>query len=328
MNIQKTEGIFPSSNGTDTVHYTVWTPDCSPTAMIQLSHGMCEHIERYDTVARLLCERGYIVYGNDHIGHGRSVRSDDELGYFAPADGDLYLVRDLAAMNRIMKEKYRALPTILLGHSFGSFLARAYLMGHADSIDGLILSGTSAGNQPVKLGMKVCKYLAKRKGDHYRSPFLYKQSFGAYNKRFKPKDRKPTGHEWVTSDMEELMKYGADPKCNFIFTVQGFYDLFTVLSYVNSEEWYQKVPKGLPIFLMSGAVDPVGGYGKDIPAITEALLDMDASDVTYKLYPNERHEPLNGLCRSEAVADVVSFVERVTEGVREARRSAYWGPQI
>ena len=124
------------------------------------------------------------------------------------------------------------------------------------------------------------------------------------------------------------MKYGADPKCNFIFTVQGFYDLFTVLSYVNSEEWYQKVPKGLPIFLMSGAVDPVGGYGKDIPAITEALLDMDASDVTYKLYPNERHEPLNGLCRSEAVADVVSFVERVTEGVREARRSAYWGPQI
>ncbi|MBQ7354823.1 MAG: alpha/beta hydrolase, partial [Clostridia bacterium] len=170
MNIQKTEGTFPSSNGTDTVHYTVWTPDCSPSAMIQLSHGMCEHIERYDTVARLLCERGYIVYGNDHIGHGRSVRSDDELGYFAPADGDLYLVRDLAAMNRIMKEKYRALPTILLGHSFGSFLARAYLMGYADSIDGLILSGTSAGNQPVKLGMKVCKYLAKRKGDHYRSP--------------------------------------------------------------------------------------------------------------------------------------------------------------
>ncbi|MBQ8287635.1 MAG: alpha/beta fold hydrolase [Clostridia bacterium] len=328
MNITKTEGTFPSSNGTNMVHYTVWTPDCTPSAMIQLSHGMCEHMGRYDATARALCEQGYIVFGNDHIGHGRSVKSDDELGYFAPEDGDLYLVRDLAAMNRLMKEKYRALPTILLGHSFGSFLARAYLMGHADSIDGLILSGTSAGDQPLKLGMKLCKFLAKRKGDHYRSPFLYKQSFGSYNKRFKPQKGKATGREWVTSDPDELKAYTDDPKCCFIFTVQGFYDLFTVLSFVNSEEWYDKVPKGLPIFFLSGEEDPVGAFGKDIPRITEALLDMDASDVTYKLYKGERHEPLTGISREEARADVAAFVERVVEGVREASRSAFWGPAV
>lgn len=328
MNITKNEGSFLSANGTSTVYYTVWTPDCTPSAMIQLSHGMCEHMGRYEEIAHYLCRQGYVVFGNDHIGHGRSVASNDELGYFAPKDGDLCLVRDLATMNRLMKEKYRSLPTIMLGHSMGSFLARAYLMGHADSIDGLVLSGTSAGNQPVKLGMKVCKYLAKRKGDHHRSTFLFKQSFGSYNKRFKPKNGKATGREWINSDPDALLRYMDDPKCRFIFTVQGYYDMFTVLQYVNSEEWYEKTPKGLPIFFISGEDDPVGNYGKDIPAIAEALLEMDASDVTYKLYPHDRHEPLSGIYRDEVRADVVAFVNRVVEGVHDARRSAFWGPSV
>lgn len=328
MDIMKTEGTFPSTNGTSTVHYTVWTPDCTPSAMIQLAHGMCEHMERYDAIARYFCRQGIVVFGNDHIGHGRSVASAEEFGYFAPEDGDLYLVRDLDVMQQQMKAKYPALPTILLGHSMGSFIARAYLMGHADSIDGLILSGTSAGNQPLKLGMKLCKYLAKRKGDHYRSPFLYKQSFGSYNKRFKPKKGKATGVEWVNSDPDVLQSYLTDPQCRFIFTVQGYYDLFTLLEFVNSEEWYEKAPKGLPIFLLSGEEDPVGNYGKDIPYIAETLLEMDASDVTYKLYPGERHEPLTGICRDEARADAVAFVNRVVEGVHEARRSAFWGPSV
>lgn len=328
MDIMKTEGSFRSSNGTSTVYYTVWTPDSPPSAMVQLSHGMCEHIERYDAVARYLCSRGFVVFGNDHIGHGRSVSSDEELGYFAPEDGDLYLVRDLDKLNAIMKEKYRALPTVLLGHSMGSFIARAYLMGHADHIDGLILSGTSAGDQPLKLGMKMCKFLAKRKGDHYRSPFLYKQSFAGYNKRFRPKTGKAIGVEWVNSDPAVLASYAADPKCRFIFTVQGYYDLFTLLQFVNSEEWYEKTPKGLPIYLISGEDDPVGNFGKDIPYIAETLLEQDASDVTYKLYPGERHEPLTGICRNEALADVAEFVNRVTEGVHEARRSSFWGPSV
>ncbi len=328
MKITKTEGTFPSSNGTSTVHYTVWTPDCTPSAMIQLAHGMCEHIERYDDAARALCRQGYVVFGNDHIGHGRSVESDDDLGYFAPEDGDLYLVRDLAAMNRIMKEKYRSIPTVLLGHSFGSFLSRAYLMGHADSIDGLILSGTSAGSRMLKMGMRLCKHLAKRKGDHHRSMKVHKMVFGSYGKRFQPEKGKATGNEWVNSDPEVMRAYEDDPKSGFIFTVSGFYDLFTVLSFVNSEEWYEKVPKGLPIYFISGENDPVGGNGKDIPSIVETLLDMDASDVTYKLYKGERHELINGLCREEAREDVIAFVERVTEGVQAARSTAFWPPAV
>lgn len=325
MNITKTYGTYPSANQTSTVHYTVWTPDTNPVALVQIAHGMCEYIDRYDETARYLCQRGFIVFGNDHIGHGRSVSSADELGYFAPEDGDLCLVRDMAALNRILKRTYPSLPTVLLGHSFGSFLARAYLMGYANTIDGLILSGTSAGTAPLKLAMKLADFIKKRKGDHYRSPLLNKLAFGSYNKPF-AKGKNITGHEWVTSDPEALKAYAADPLCTYIFTTQGFYDLFTVLSFVNSEEWYEKTPKGLPIYLMSGDRDPVGNFGKDIPAIAEALLDQDASDVEYKLYRCEHHEPLTGNCRQEAFADVAAFVEKVVDGVRDARSTAYFGP--
>lgn len=325
MNITKTYGTYPSSNGRSTVHYTVWKPDCNPSAMVQISHGMCEYMERYDEVARYLCEKGFIVYGNDHIGHGRSVENSDDLGYFAEEDGDLYLVRDLYALNQLMKKTYRSLPTILLGHSFGSFVARAYLMGHGDSIDGLILSGTSGGGQPLGFAKWLCKRIAKSKGTHHRSSFIHNMAFGSYNKPF-AKQKNCTGYEWVTSDSDCLKAYEADPYCTFRFTVQGFYDLFTLLEFVNSDEWYQKTPKGLPIYLIGGNEDPVGNYGKDLPAIAEALLDYDSSDIEYKLYDGERHEPLTGVCRREAMEDVANFVEKVVEGVQEARRASYWMP--
>ena len=254
MNITKTYGTYPSSNGRSTVHYTVWKPDCNPSAMVQISHGMCEYMERYDEVARYLCEKGFIVYGNDHIGHGRSAENSDDLGYFAEEDGDLYLVRDLYALNQLMKKTYRSLPIILLGHSFGSFVARAYLMGYGNSIDGLILSGTSGGGQPLGLAKFMCKQIAKSKGTHHRSKFMQKMAFGSYNKPF-AKQKNCTGFEWVTSDPDMLQAYAKDPFCTFQFTVQGFYDLFTLLEFVNSDEWYQKVPKGLPIYLIGGSED-------------------------------------------------------------------------
>ncbi len=316
MNITKTEGSYSSSNGKNTVYYTVWTPDCTPRAIVQISHGMCEYIDRYDEIARKFCEKGFIVCGNDHIGHGRSVDSEDDLGFFADTDGDLCLIKDLYAMNQLIRKTYRSLPYILLGHSFGSFLARAYMMAHGDSVDGLILSGTSAGTQPTALGMKFSAMIGRLKGKHYRSKLLNRLAFGSYNKRFERK----TGYEWVTTDEEELRRYAGDVRCTFIFTAQGFHDLFTVLNFVNSDEWYEKMPKGIPVFLAAGAEDPVGDYGKDIPAIAEKLLDADASNVTYKLYSGERHEVLTGLQRGQVVEDMAVFIDQVIDGVHAARQ--------
>lgn len=322
MNINKTEGSYPSSNGKNTVYYTVWEPDCPPRAIVQISHGMCEYVDRYDEFARALCEEGYVVCGSDHIGHGRSIDAKEELGYFAETDGDLYLVRDLHPLNQIMRKKYRFLPYILLGHSFGSFIARAYMVGHGDSVDGLVLSGTSAGKQPLKLGMKVSSLIARRKGGMYRSKMLDRLAFGNYNKRIKEPKGKKTGYEWITTEPKALSDYADDYRCTFIFTVQGFYDLFTLLSFVNSEEWYEKMPKGVPVYLIGGDQDPVSNYGTDIPEIAEKLLDADSSDIEYKIYPNERHEVLTGISRREAYKDVAGFVDRVIEGVHAARTTA------
>lgn len=322
LNITKTEGTYRSANQKNTIYYTVWTPDCNPRAVIQISHGMCEYVDRYNEVAERLCEKGFVVCGNDHLGHGRSIDSEEELGYFAESDGDLCLVRDLYALNQIMRKKYRSLPYILLGHSFGSFIARAYMMGHGDSVDGLILSGTSAGRQPVKLGMKVSAHIAKRKGGMHRSKLINKLAFGSYNKRIKMPKSKQSGYEWITTEPTALTNYADDPRCTFIFTVQGFYDMFTLLNFVNSEEWYKKMPKGTPVYLIGGDSDPVGSYGKDIPFIAEQLLEADSSEVSYKIYPNERHEVLTGLTRAQAIADVAEFVDRVIEGVHAARTSA------
>lgn len=322
MNISKTEGCYQSSNGKNTICYTVWEPDCSPRAIIQISHGMCEYVDRYDEVARILCEKGFVVCGNDHLGHGRSIASKEELGYFAENDGDLYLVRDLHALNQIMRNKYRSLPYILLGHSFGSFIARAYMVGHGESVDGLILSGTSAGNQPVKLGMKVTSFLARRKGGMYHSKMVDRLAFGGYNKRVNEPKGKKSGYEWITTEPKALSDYADDYRCTFIFTVQGFYDMFALLDFVNSEEWYKKMPKSTPVFMIGGEEDPVSGYGKDIPAIAERLLDADSSEVEYKIYPNERHEVLTGKCRYEAIEDVAVFIDKVIEGVHAARMTA------
>lgn len=325
MSITKTYGTYPSANGRSTVHYTVWKPEGNPSAMVQISHGMCEYIDRYDETARYLCEQGYIVFGNDHIGHGRSAENSDDLGYFAESDGDLFVMRDLYTLNQLMKKTYRSLPTILWGHSFGSFVARAYLMAHGDSIDGLILSGTSGGGQPLGLAKFLCKQIAKCKGGRYRSKFIHNIAFGSYNKRF-ANGKNSTGYEWVTSGSEALVSYVRDPYCMFQFTVQGFYDLFTVLSFVNSEEWYEKVPKGLPIYLTGGSEDPVCNYGKDLQLIAENLLEYDSSDIEYKIYKDEHHEPHTGVCKAEAMADIATFVEKVTDGVQEARRASYWMP--
>lgn len=319
MNITKTEGSYPSSDGKNTIFYTIWKPDCNPRAVVQISHGMCEYVDRYDEVARKLCERGFIVCGNDHLGHGRSIGAKEDLGYFGESDGDLYLVRDLYALNQLMRKTYRSLPYVLLGHSFGSFIARAYMVGHGDSVDGLVLSGTSAGKQPVKLGLRVSAFLAKRKGGQYRSKLLDRMVFGSYNKRVKLPSGKKSGYEWITTNVRALTDYADDYRCTFIFTLQGFYDLFTLLGFVNSEEWYKKMPKGTPVFLIGGDGDPVGDYGKDIPFIAEQLLDADSSDITYKIYPDERHEVLTGLTRAQAIADVGDFVDRVIEGVHAAR---------
>ena len=308
-------GEFRSSNNEYTVKYYVYAPDGNPRAIVQIVHGMCEYFERYDPIARYLCSKGYIVCGHDHIGHGHSVPSDDDLGFFAEKDGDKYVVADVGKMRDIMREKYRALPYILIGHSFGSFVSRAFVATRPDAVDALILSGTAGQKQPVGAGMALCKIISAFRGKRYRSKFVSSIAFAGYNKRFEGN----TGVEWVTSDPEMLAKYASDKYCTYTFTLQAYYDMFTLIKFIQSKEWYESMPKNLPIFVIAGENDPVSAYCKGITVLVEKLKEAGVSDLEYKIYSGERHELFTGLRREEAFEDVAEWIEEKVGSINAAR---------
>lgn len=324
--MRREEGTFRSSDGLNDIKYYIRYPEGSPKAVIQIVHGMREFFGRYDELCEHLCSKGFVVCGHDQLGHGDSVKSEEDFGYFADKDGDIAVVSDVGILLGIMKKKYRFLPYILLGHSFGSFVARAYAANNPDKLDGLVLSGTSGQKMPVGIAKKLCSVIAAFKGWRHRSKLVTNIAFGGYNKRFKGKSS--TGHEWVTSDPSSLEKYVAEPRCTFVFTLRGYYDMFSIIDYIQSDKWFDDMPKGLPIFIMSGEFDPVSQETKGLYPMMEKLKDKDVSNIEFKIYANDRHEPFTGLNRKEAFSDVEEWTCEVVEGVIEARRQSYAMPDF
>ncbi|MDK2807291.1 MAG: hypothetical protein PWP24_20 [Clostridiales bacterium] len=309
MKVQKEVHTFSSSNKVDTITYYIYRPLLPPTAVLQLSHGMCEYVERYDHFIDFMTEHGILVCGNDHLGHKNSAKDRDGLGYFAPKDGWKYLYEDLAHMTQIIKEEYPELPIFLFGHSMGSFIARAYLATYGSMLDGAIICGTAGSNPSLSMGQLIIRLIKRVKGERYRSKFLDNLMFGAYNKKY---TSVRTNKDWLTRDEVIVDRYRNDPYCIFTFTCSAFYDLSLLLSYVSSDAWYQKLPKKLPLFLISGSMDPVGDYGKGFREVAERLQKQDLTDFSYTLYPEYRHEILNELGKETVYEDVLTFINSHT----------------
>ncbi len=306
--IQKNVIRFDSSDGLNTVvGYSYSSPDTTPKAVLQISHGMCEYIGRYDDFAGYMARHGYVVFGNDHLGHGATSDGVNGIdGYFAARDGRKYVLKDLHQMNRIAHEQYPELPVILLGHSMGSFYARLYAVVYPDTIHALLLSGTGGPNPAASVGLALTDWITKTKGAEYRSKLVNNIAFGQYLKRVQaPK----TPYDWISRDEEIVAKYAKDPKCTFIFTASAFHDLMSVLRDVNRPQWARKVPKDLPVALFAGDMDPVGDYGKGVEAVYRALAEAGVADLTLKLYPGARHEILNEINRAEVYEDVRAWCD-------------------
>lgn len=306
--VQKSVIQYSSSNGTDTVTgYFYSAADITPKAILQISHGMCEYIGRYDDFAAFMVQQGYIVCGNDHLGHGAT--SDTEQGtdgYFAEKDGRKYVLQDLHTMNCTAAKKYPGLPIILLGHSMGSFFARLYAATYPQTIQALIISGTGGPNPMGGIGIVLTNILRKIKGPKYRSAFVNKLAFGAYLKRI-PNSK--TGYDWITRDDDIVAAYAKTPKCTFVFTVSAFNDLMQTLKAVNTTQWADKINKDMPVLLFSGAMDPVGDYGKGVQTVTNLLRGAGVHDVTLKLYEEGRHEMLNETNRKDVYQDVLAWCD-------------------
>lgn len=309
MNYIKTTGSFPSTNGKDTIAYYVYTPKTEVRGVVQISHGMCEYIGRYEEFVDFLTGKGVAVCGNDHLGHGNSVSSTEELGFFAEEEGWQYLSKDLFRMTRRMKRQFSGVPYILLGHSMGSFVARHYITVYGDELDGAAIIGTSGGEVLEKLGLGIAKSIETVKGNHFRSEKLNRLMFGLSNERI---SNHRTDYDWVTRDEEIVDRYNEDAYCNFIFTASGFVDLVKLLGKVSDPVWPYLVPKDLPILIASGDADPVGNYGKGVEKVYRSLKEQDC-DVSLKIYEGARHEILNEINRRDVYKDILKWLDKVIE---------------
>lgn len=256
-----------------------------PKGIVQIAHGMCEYKERYLDFINYLNQKGYIVIIHDHRGHGKSVLNQNDLGYFYE-DGANAIVEDVYLLTRYIKNRFIDLPLYLLGHSMGSLIVRNYIQKYDHEIDGLIVCGSPSYNKFTKIGKGICKLFMVIKDDHYCSKLMQRMSFGAFNKGFE----KP--NQWICSDNNVVDEYNQDPLCTFTFTINGFYNLLTLM-----QRTYQKIDYNinskLPVLFISGREDPCLINEKEFIHAVEHLKNSGYQNVNGILFDEMRHEILN-----------------------------------
>ena len=306
--IQRIPSVLFSTAG-PALDVRTWLPEGQPRAVVQLVHGISEHIDRYDAPARYLAGQGYLVVGHTHLGHGPKA---EIKGFFARENGWQRLIDDVHALRERTQREHPGLPYFILGHSMGSFVVRCYLREHAEGLAGCMLSGTGhVAKSTAATGVIVSSLLCLLGGEKKPSALIDKLGFSSSNKPFAP-NRTP--FDWLTRDEAEVDRYIADPDCGFVFTASGYRDLFRGLTRLADLAEMRKIPKELPILLFSGDRDPVGGMGDGVRKIAEEFREAGLTDVTLKLYPGGRHESFNELNRDEVYADLAEWLNTHMKG--------------
>src|SRR6478609_5847792 len=286
-----------------------WLPIEQPKAAVQIAHGLAEHAGRYARLAEALTSAGYAVYANDHRGHGRTVKSADDLGFFAERDGWRKCVDDLWQLNRHIAAKHSGLPIVLLGHSMGSTLAEQFMGDHGDVLAGVVLSG--ANGKPTslaKLGRAIVRAERVRLGARGKSKLVQSLTFDAFNKNFAPAR---TAFDWLSRDPAEVDKYVADPLCGFSATVQLWLDLLAGWAEVSRAAHRNRVPKQLLLYLIAGERDPVSGNTRQLGPWMAEYRAAGLVNLAHKFYPDARHELFNETNRDEVTHDLIAWLDRV-----------------
>ena len=300
-------GEYLSADKHSTIAYYCFIPAAkNARAIVQICHGMREYILRYEPLADYLAGLGYVVCGNDHTGHGKSVSREDELGLTGTA---AEMVDDVNSLTWIMRERYPELPLVLLGHSMGSFVARRYASTYPGQANGLVIVGTGGPESPTGMGKLLARATWLLRGQRHRSKLITNIAFGSYNKRFQPKKGAPISPSaWISRDEAVVSAYDADPYCNYTFTAKGYHTLFDLLGSVSAKNWAKRIPTRLPVLLMSGEADPVGNYGRGVKTVYDRLLSAQLTDVRLLLYADMRHEIFNERGRTHVFADLAAWL--------------------
>lgn len=283
-----------------------WEPEGEVKAVVQIVHGIAEHVQRYDHFASFLTQHGILVVAQDHMGHGRSIQGGSTKGYFT--GGWFAAVEDTYRLLQDTMQEFPNVPYILLGHSMGSFVARTILCKHPDSgITGAIISGTAwMPSAVVAAGHALASLICKFRDEKQPSDMLQGMMFGGYNKRI---EQVRTKSDWLTRDETIVDAYEADPNCGFVTSAGLLRDMLVGLKFIHNKNNLLQMERTLPVFFLSGEEDPVGGYGEGVRGAAEAFRNAGMQNVSLRLYPQGRHEMLNELNRDEVYGDILRWIE-------------------
>jgi alpha-beta hydrolase superfamily lysophospholipase len=299
------EIYYPSKDGETTIHAVIWTCE-QPKGIVQIVHGMSEYALRYNSFAKHLTNSGYIVCAEDHLGHGKSVTEDTNQGYFTEGDGRETILSDIRELKNIVCEKYPDMPFYILGHSMGSYFTRLYISKYHD-VNGAVIMGTGFESAFLtSFGKTLTRLIAAFRGWHYRSKFINGLSFGVYNKKI---ENRRTEYDWLSRNPDNVDSYISDEQCGVMFTCSGFMGLFSVVGEACKSKTIKSTPKDLPIFIVSGKDDPVGGYSKGVIKLYDKLNASGHENVSMTLYDDARHEILNDYCAPQVYDDVKDFFD-------------------
>lgn len=322
--VERTEFTFDSADGTSQVHGVLWVPlgmavektdedgaavlgSFRPRGVVQLVHGMSEHIGRYDHFARFLAGRGYLVCGHDHVGHGETAGNEDNLGVIDPTAGADTMIADVQFLRLLMtRQVVSGTPYFLFGHSMGSLVLRSYLARYGEGLAGAILCGTAQENLAVaRAGNLAARAISRLRGPRCKSKLLHSLADGAYGRQI---ENARTPHDWLSCDPEVVDAFRAAPDLGFMFSAGGYATLTELAFRAACPATVKATPKALPQLYVAGEGDPVGNFGKGVARAVENLEKAGAEDLTLRLFPAMRHEILNERGKEEVYDFILEWI--------------------
>lgn len=298
---------YQSSDGT-VIHAYKWSAD-APKAAVQIAHGAIEHAMRYDDFAQALNSRGFVVYADDHRGHGKTAGNVENAAYFSDKKGGFSLaVDDLYGLTQLIRKENPGLPIFLLGHSMGSLMARVYASRYGSELKGLILTGTGRVSAPlIALVRGFARVIMALRGRRHRTPFLHTLVFGTLNKPFKGE----TGSEFICSDEAVVKAYAADPYCGNLSSAEFIYEMLGGTRAAALKSTFAGYPKFLPLFIGAGEFDSMGGTQlKAVKQDVEDFKKAGVADFEFKIYDGMRHEILNEKEKRLVYEDIMAWIEK------------------
>ena len=285
----KTEFFTLNGSGGEALHGVIWIPHGEARLVLQVTHGMTEHMGRYEDLARALAADGVITVGFDLRGHGRNP-GDPMCASFGEGGWEASL-EDMHRLRGLLEQHYPNLPQVMLGFSLGSFLLRDYLNSYLDKVDGAVIMGTGSQPAPILAVLKtLIRAQAGRAGFDCTTPLVQKLSFGLYNKKFTPNQ---TPSDWLCSDARQLDAYLADPLCRADISAGLFYQLLDSMQRTGSASAYDRWDRDMPVLLLSGQEDPVGDFGKGVQRVEAAMRKAGLTRVQSRLFARARHDLLH-----------------------------------